>query len=238
MKKLWVVSIAFAVLASAGAAQAQYKWVGNDGKVSYSDLPPPDGAKVLKAPLGSNITTTATAEPQSALPYALKAAASKFPVVLYTTTNCAPCGLARDLLTKRGVPFAEKTVGTAADIQQLTKLGFAEPTLPALLVGKEKSMGFDSAGYERLLDAAGYPRSSLLPSTYKQAAAEAMTTRPSQIKLEVADASSVTDSKNPAGSDAKGAKQSTNSYADRKKQAELLRQERATKQDNPNGLRF
>lgn len=235
MKKLLYGSIALAVLAAPYAAQAQYKWVGSDGKVSYSDLPPPSGAKVLQVPRGSSLTIAASAEPQSALPYALKAAVAKFPVVLYTTSSCAPCAQARDMLNKRGIPFSEKTLGTAADVEQLIKLGFAEATMPSLSVGREKTTGFDAAGFDRLLDAAGYPRSSLLPGNYKQASAETMATRPSQIKLEVADTKNIANGTNPAGGEAK---QLANAAAERKKQTELLKQQQLAKQDNPNGLRF
>ena len=36
----------------------------------------------------------------------------RFPVTLYTSTNCAPCGAGRTLLASRGIPFSERTVAT------------------------------------------------------------------------------------------------------------------------------
>jgi arsenate reductase-like glutaredoxin family protein len=42
--------------------------------------------------------------------------ASRYPVVLYTGKNCAPCGLAAAYLAGRGIPFTEKTVVSNEDI--------------------------------------------------------------------------------------------------------------------------
>jgi len=120
---------------SAPTAQAQYKWVGADGRVNYSDLPPPpdDRRTLLRAP-GS--PAAARSEPQGGepqrngaearLPYALRTALEKHPVVLYTTGGCEPCDLARTHLTKRGGPYTEKPVRTPADAK-----GFETPGLPA-----------------------------------------------------------------------------------------------------------
>jgi glutaredoxin len=172
LKKKFTLSVcALALMMAAPLAQAAYKWIGPDGKVTYSDLPPPSDVKLLKAPAGIAI---ASPEPVGGLPYALKQSVNKYPVTLFSTAECAGCKMAREMLAKRGIPYAEKSIASAADIEQMKKLGFAEATLPSIMVGKEKSVGFEAGAYERLFDAAGYPKTSILPSAYKPGAAEAL----------------------------------------------------------------
>jgi glutaredoxin len=180
LKKLLLSVLGASLLSMGVAAHASYKWVGADGKITYSDIPPPAEAKLLRGPGGQ---PPPVVESDSALPYALKQAVAKYPVVLYSANDCVPCKMARDVLTKRGVPFSEKLITNGNDAEQFKKLGFADITLPSLTVGKEKSAGFEASAYDRLLDAAGYPRSSILPSTYKAGAPEAMTKASNQVRV-------------------------------------------------------
>jgi glutaredoxin len=153
--------------AAASPAFAQYKWIGPDGRVNYSDQPPPgDAKKVL--PLSGN---SAEGEGQPSLPYVLQQASRNFPVVLYTSKQCDPCDRGRELLRLRGVPFSEKTVATNADQEELKKAGGSDQ-LPLLRVGRSAGIGFNKAEWDGLLDTAGYPTASVLPRNYKQAAAQ------------------------------------------------------------------
>jgi glutaredoxin len=180
------VSVGVWTIAFSSSAIAQYKWQGADGKINYSDIPPPAEGKLLRGPNGVPPVEVAEGSPND-LPYALKQAVNKYPVTLYAAPDCAPCKQARDALTKRGIPFAEKSIVNSNDVEYFKKLGFTEATIPSVMVGKEKSVGFEASAYDRLLDAAGYPRSSLLPKTYKGSAAEVLTKSSNQIKLAAAD---------------------------------------------------
>jgi glutaredoxin len=190
LKKLLLSTLAASLLCVGAAAHATYKWVGADGKITYSDTPPPTEGKLLRGPGGAP-PPVAAAESESALPYALKQAVAKYPVVLYSGNDCAPCKMAREALSKRGIPFSEKLITNGNDAEHFKKLGFADITLPSLTVGKEKSVGFETSAYDRLLDAAGYPRSSILPSTYKPGAPEAMTKASTQVRVLDGDADKV-----------------------------------------------
>lgn len=170
-----------AVVATPG--HAQYKWQASDGGVVYSDLPPPADARAIIDRTGRPVAT-ADNDPDAALPFALKAAKSKFPVTLYTAPDCAPCKSGRDLLSERGIPFAEKSIATSADLDALKALGFSDGVLPALGVGRDRSTGFESGAWNTLLDAAGYPKRSMLPSKYRQAEARPLVAPPPQ-KVEV-----------------------------------------------------
>jgi glutaredoxin len=163
----------------AGAAQAQFKWQNPDGTVGYGDRPPAHQVKMLKTPSGDVSPQAAAEEDSSGLPYALKQATTRFPVVLYTgasgSGDCGPCKEGRDYLNKRGIPFTERLVKTAEDVKTFKASVSSEGTVPAVTVGKEKTVGFEAGSWSNLLDAAGYPKSSVLPKTFKQAAADTMT---------------------------------------------------------------
>ncbi|MGV3741260.1 MAG: DUF4124 domain-containing protein, partial [Burkholderiaceae bacterium] len=91
-----------------------YKWIAPDGKVTYSDVPPPATAKSVEAKsVNSSGVNTAN------LPFELAEAVKKHPVTLYTSEKCAPCDTGRSLLKSRGIPFSEKTVSSNADIERL-----------------------------------------------------------------------------------------------------------------------
>ncbi len=150
---------------SSSAAFAQYKYVGPDGRVTYSDRPPPRDARVIEEKkLGASASSSA------ALPFEVQQAASKYPVTIYTGDKCAPCDEARTYLRNRGVPFAEKTVSSGEDIA-LLKQQSPDGTAPVLMVGARKSVGFSQTAWSSLLDSAGYPLTSVLPRDFQNAAA-------------------------------------------------------------------
>lgn len=162
-----------AVLLMAGQAQAQtvYRVVGPDGKVTFSDKPPA---------ASGNATATGVAGKSvggggAALPFELRQVASKYPVTLFTSSNCAPCGSGRALLTSRGIPFTEKTVTTAEDSEALQRIS-GESSLPFLTIGSQQIKGFADLEWTQFLDAAGYPKSSQLPASYRNPAATPLVT--------------------------------------------------------------
>lgn len=144
-------------------AQQVYRITGPDGKVTFSDQPPPptSNAKV------SEVTSTASSSAQLAgLPFELRQAAQKYPVTLYTGENCQPCSRGRALLSSRGIPFSERTVLTPADGQALQRMS-GDSTLPFLTIGSQQLKGFSDAEWTQFLTAAGYPATSVLPSNYR-----------------------------------------------------------------------
>ena len=157
-------SVCVAALLLAGATQAQtiYRVVGADGRVTFSDKLPvaTDNATVLGAG-GRALAVTAVA-----LPVELRQVAGKYPVTLYTSSNCAPCNSGRELLTGRGIPFAEKTVSSADDSDALQRIS-GGTSLPFLTIGSQQIKGYSDAEWTQFLDAAGYPKTSVLPASYR-----------------------------------------------------------------------
>ena len=144
-------------------AQAVYRIVGPDGKVTFSDKPPVNATQGKIAATG---TGAAAASSGSTLPFELRQVASKYPVVLYTGAQCAPCETGRSLLTSRGVPYSERTITTNEDRVSLQRLT-SDTTLPYLTIGGQKIKGFNDTEWTQYLDAAGYPKTSALPPGYR-----------------------------------------------------------------------
>ena len=167
----------FAALLLAGTAQAQlYRSVGPDGRVTYSDRPP---AAANNRPASSNASGGAGggAPDNASLPYELRQIAQRYPVTLYVSKDCVPCNSGRNLLINRGVPFSEKTVSTNEDIDALQRLTGGEGSVPMLTIGGQQLKGFSDADWSQYLDAAGYPKTSQLPSSYRPPAATPLVTK-------------------------------------------------------------
>lgn len=149
------------------AAQAVYRIVDAEGNVTFSDKPPinPQQGKVTTTGAGA----AGTGASQN-LPFELRQVASKYPVILYSAPKCTPCDMGRSFLSGRGIPFSERTVSSAEDIDAFQRLS-GDTSLPSISVGGQRVKGFSSQEWAQYLDAAGYPATSTLPASYKNPAA-------------------------------------------------------------------
>ena len=165
------MAVAALVLAS-GASHALFKVVGPDGKVTYTDVPPSSAAAGKVTSLG------AAGAPQSevALPLELRQPVGRYPVTLFVTGSCEPCDSGRQLLRQRGIPFNERQVTTAEDVDALQRLTGGREA-PALTIGAQTVRGMSQELWNSYLDAAGYPRESRLPPNYQFAGATPLTER-------------------------------------------------------------
>lgn len=152
-----LAGLALALLAPAALAQV-HRSVGPDGRVTYSDSP------------ASAARAERSAASGAALPFALRQAMQRYPVTLYGAAQCAPCDSGRQLLLRRGIPFSEKSVETATDVAALERLAGSRE-LPVLAIGTQQIKGFSDVDWNQYLDAAGYARTSQLPSDWQQPAA-------------------------------------------------------------------
>lgn len=167
----WPILLLLCAASTSTHAQL-YKWVGPDGKVTYSDAPPPPAVSSVESrALPSGGASTAN------LPFELAEAVKNYPVTLYTTSNCAPCDEGRTLLSQRGIPFTEKTVNTNDDVARLREVG-GDGQLPFLTIGRSRERGYAAGSWNGALTAAGYPQTSRLPKSYRNPAAEAAAPAP------------------------------------------------------------
>ena len=147
-------------------AWALYKVVLPDGSVTYTDRPPAGNTARITA-LGKGSTPTGQAD--VALPVDLRQAAQRYPVVLYTSTDCTPCEAGRRLLVQRGVPYTERRIVSEEDALLLERLSGGR-TVPSLTIGAQPVRGLSETDWVAYLDAAGYPRESRLPRGWQPAA--------------------------------------------------------------------
>lgn len=153
-----VLAMALAGAAAADAATNVYRWVDAQGKVHFSDTPPPAEAQgVSQKRMGGGYVE------ESNLPYATQIAMKRNPVTLFTAKDCGtPCERGRELLSSRGVPFTERNaLASNADLEALRKLTGGSGEVPFLQVGEAKVKGYDADSWNSALDGGGYPRTRL-----------------------------------------------------------------------------
>jgi glutaredoxin len=145
-----------AALAGAASAETLYRYLDANGRVVYSDHPPPATAKdVQPKELPGNVIET------DPVPLAARQAAERFPVTLYTF-DCDICREAKALLEKRGVPFETVIVSEEKGAARLKALT-GKLSAPVLQVGDKQMMqGYNEDRWQALLDEAGYPRTAPL----------------------------------------------------------------------------
>src|SRR6266567_2493408 len=100
-RSLASVALLMLLASTASSAQVQqvYRYVDAEGRIVYSDKPPPPNARDAQAKrIGGNSIET------SDLSYATQQAQERFPVTLYTFACGVVCDTAQALLNKRGVP--------------------------------------------------------------------------------------------------------------------------------------
>ena len=147
---------ALAGLFAAGlAAQGTqvYRYTDKDGRIIYSDKPPPAEAKNVQAKrLGANFIE------DNEVPIAARQAQERFPVTLYSFSCGEVCQSAEGLLNRRGVPFTLVNVEDPKGAEQLKTLT-GELNAPVLVVGdKLIAKGYNEARWQTMLDDAGYPK--------------------------------------------------------------------------------
>jgi glutaredoxin len=153
MKKVFLL-LSLLIWANVQAGEL-YRSIDKEGKVQYTDTPfvgteDVQALKPVKEPV-----------PEESLPYATKVASENFPVTLYTFPSCGSgCEMGRALLTKRGIPFTEKSLTRQEDIDAYRKAS-GDSRYPGLSVGNTWLKGFQAEQWNTELDYAGYPKKDM-----------------------------------------------------------------------------
>lgn len=131
---LILLALFLALPASAGV----YKWTDAQGRIHYSDSPPPAAR-----------TTQLRLQTYSGPVQVSRAVGADSGVTIYTTEWCGVCKRAKAFFQQNGVPFrewdVEKTEYGALKFKQLGGSG-----VPVITVGPEKMMGFDAGRFMAL----------------------------------------------------------------------------------------
>lgn len=146
-----IAALLLALTLAAPAAAELYRWTDSEGRVHYSDLPPPPSIKKMQ-----RIATpgAGTGEPAKDRP----------PVVLYSS-DCGPtCDQAADYLRQRGVPFSLKNASRdkAAADELKKRTGTLE--VPVLFIGESMQRGYSPSVWDKMLEVAGYPAPAKKPA--------------------------------------------------------------------------
>ena len=133
------------------ASAAVYKWTDADGKVQYSDSPPPE-TKSQQVNIKINSIKGPAVVSQF---HGSTAAPGKGKVRLYTTTWCGYCKKAKAHLTAKGIPYDDVDVESSAQGRgEYVKLG--GHGVPVILVGEQRMDGFDAGRLDAMLGRAGW----------------------------------------------------------------------------------
>jgi glutaredoxin len=154
MNRIASFTIAATLLAVVSAQATQlYRWVDEDGNITYQDRPPPDSASSVDkrefdahAPIGG--------EPGR----------SKSGVTLYVVPECVSCDYVRGLLEKREVPFKEVNVGTDVAAQDALKKRAGDLSVPTVVIGSRIVKGYVEPILKAELDQAGFTEPVKEPS--------------------------------------------------------------------------
>lgn len=138
-------------------AQTTYRWVDKDGKVNFSDRPPPPSEQVKDAK-ERELPALGPAAP--IMSPAMRQAVADFPLRLFVSPSCGGgCSDALKFLNERKLPFSQKSLQTAEEIEAFkTETGQGAPSVPTLMVGRRVLAGFQSSAWSEMLDLAGYPK--------------------------------------------------------------------------------
>ncbi len=149
------VGLAVLAVATGVLAQAQvYRYTEPDGRIVYTDRPPPSNARNVQTKrLSANFVETS--EPS----LAAQQASDRFPVTLFTFECGEVCQNAEALLNRRGVPYSTVNVQTdeqgRARMQSMT----GDDRAPVLAVGDKIIVkGYNESRWQASLDEAGYPK--------------------------------------------------------------------------------
>lgn len=140
-----------------GSAQATtlYKWLDEDGNITYQDTPPPNNVEFESNDIDG---------PPPPLPTEtgarIEEAALENPVSLYTVPTCDSCDLVRLYLEKNSIPFVEKNVRNDIDLQKELEGKAGALTVPTLIIGDRVLDGYSRAGISAALNEAGFPVAS------------------------------------------------------------------------------
>ncbi len=157
-----LIILACILLPALTQAGTVYKSVGPDGKIIYSDQPPPAG-KVEKTLNFADLPSTPL--PESVIRYrdelqksmkARLAEARERPATnqptLLTAQWCAYCRQAKAYLNEKKIAYREYDIDTADGMRMLAETGGRG--VPVLLWHNQKISGFSRAAYDALFSAA------------------------------------------------------------------------------------
>ena len=144
-----MVATLLLLAADIAVAAELYRWVDDDGKVTYQDRPPPAGV--------INFDVTTLREPIDT-----KEHAAQTVVTLYRIAACEPCDATQSYLSeKQGIQLELRDPDASPDVsvEMIERFGKAE--VPITVIGAEVVRGHNPLWLDAALAKAGYASSPL-----------------------------------------------------------------------------
>ncbi|MGL4231127.1 MAG: DUF4124 domain-containing protein [Casimicrobium sp.] len=146
------VGLLLATVATVATAQTVYRWTDANGRVQYSDQPPPPGVKAEERNVKGSSIQNNEASLQS------DDAQKKSPVTLYTSECGDSCDQAKGYLNRRGIPHTIVDPTRSAELNKRFKDDTGGSVVPVLKIGERKLSGWSESNWASALDGAGYPK--------------------------------------------------------------------------------
>ena len=141
------------VLGSMANAQAVYRWVDADGRVQYSDSPPPIGTKGVQE---KNVSGNSIQNNELSL--VAQDAQKRNPVTVYVSECGESCDAAKAYLNKRGIPHTVVDPTRTIELNKKFKEETGGTVVPVIKIGEKRLSGWSESAWSGALDAAGYPK--------------------------------------------------------------------------------
>lgn len=144
LRKFCITIFLASLCVTSASAAKLYKWIDENGSVSYQDSPPPSGANIVKEEDITPTTTTAASQQTTSQP-----------VTVYTVENCESCELLLLRLQNWEIPTIEQSLRDS-DVQ--AQILAAEITLqaPTLLIDGKFVSDSSTGNLVSELQQAGY----------------------------------------------------------------------------------
>ncbi len=140
-------------IATTASAQTVYRWTDANGRVIYSDQPPPPGAKEASE---RNVRGNSIQNNEASL--ASGDAQKKNPVTLFVSECGESCDAAKGFLNKRGIPHTVIDPTRSAELNKKFRDETGGNVIPVIKIGERKLSGWNEANWSGALDSAGYPK--------------------------------------------------------------------------------
>lgn len=155
-----IIGLSLTFLVQSLFAQSLYKWVDENGNVTYQDSPPPSNVNYEEQEYAN--TDSDSADPAGLSEYGsnepnLNDIIEQHPVSFYAIENCDACDLVRLFLDNNSVPYTEKNIQSNLNLQEelLTRTGQLQ--VPTVTVGDKIVDGYSKSALNEALSEKGYP---------------------------------------------------------------------------------
>jgi len=152
------IMLAF-ILPTTSFAVTLYKWVDDEGNISYQDTPPPAGQNYEEKSFSNEGARTGDTNTE----ISMARAARENPIKVYTAQNCESCDRVIEILESNNVPFETIEVDTDFAAQKALIELVGSMRVPALAIGDKLLEAANRATIEDALTRSGYPEARKLP---------------------------------------------------------------------------